>query len=214
MTTRKKTFFSFNPSIRSRYNRSFRKTKFNTIKSKMRKNSRRKSKYAVNEMKKYKENITKIKEEVDKMSSEIYKINNISKENLRTSWKKALLNYRKGNYNIASQYLLIYLLVASVLLNRHGTYRNTYKTSTTLLQPDINELMCGLLNYSERDYTFNHKSKAKASTNKILGPINYFKALFKKEKIFNKNNEEKVEDLFDLVYTCRNPYVKKIFTLI
>ena len=74
--------------------------------------------------------------------------------------------------------------------------------------------MCGLLDCSTKNPNFNHKSQSKAISNKIIGPINYFKALFKKEKIFNKDNDETVEDLFDLVYTCRNPYLKKIYNFV
>jgi len=222
MSTRK-SLYTFNPSIsmRSRYNRSarassFRSRKFNTIKTKMRKNNnRRKSRNSVYQMKKYKDNIGKLKEDIDRIAVGFFKMNNISKANLSASWRKGLINYRKGNYFYASQYFLMYLLVGTVLLDRHKAYRTAYKSSTTLSEPNVNELMCGLLDYStKRNSNFNHKTKGKAISNKLIGPINYFKDLFKGEKIFKKDNEEAVEDVFDLVYNCRNPYIKKAINLV
>ena len=51
----------------------------------MRKNNNRIFRNSVYQMKKYKENIGKLKEDIDKIASGIYKLNNISKENLNAS---------------------------------------------------------------------------------------------------------------------------------
>ena len=220
--SRRKSTYTINSSLRrrSRYNTtartpSVRSRKFNTIISKMRKNNNiRKSRNSVYQMKKYKDNIGKLKEDIDKIASGIYEINNISKENLNASWRKGLINYKKGNYFYASQYFLIFLLVGTVLLDRHKALRNTYRTSTTLSDPGVNEMMCGLLDNSTRNPNLNHKTKGKSVSNKIIGPINYFKALFKGEKIFYKDNEQAVEDIFDLAYNCKNPYVQKTLNLV
>lgn len=193
------------PSVRRR---------FNSIKSKMQKNNISfKSRQSDRKFKEYKQEITKMKDKLDSLKDEVYKFNNISKNNLNISWNKALRNYRKKNYSEASKYFVLCLLTGLVLLDRHGTYRKTYNTKTTIDYGNINELLCGLLDYSKinRDTNFNHKTVSKAQSNKVTGPINYFTTLMKSESILDGElSDDSAGKIFDFVYNCKNPYVKKM----
>lgn len=218
----------FNQTQKSRYNYSKTKSKSKSnsikIKSKISKqNSIRKTINSNYKLKKYKEEITLLKSNLDKIKDETYKLHNISKTQLNTAWKKALMNYRRGRYINASKYFLICLLIGMIMLDRHGAYKKSYQTSTSLSNPNAQNLMCGLLSYydnpkksvfNHKNPVFNHKKIAKRNTNRIIGPGNYFIKLLKEEDILLDGfDESSAEKIFDLFYNCRNPYVQSAFTL-
>jgi len=211
----KRNTHALNQRQRSRYTQS-RSKKVNRINKKMLKNnSRRKNINSNQRFKKYKEDITLLKYELDKIKEETYKLHNISKTHLNLAWKKALMNYRRGKYINASKYFLICLLVGMIMLDRHGSYQTAYKTSTSLSNTNAQTLMCGLLNYSKnpKDPVFNHKVITKRNTNRITGPVEHFIKILTDNKILLDGfDESNAEELFDLVYNCRNPHVQDIAT--
>lgn len=204
--------------------------KFNSIKSKLLKQSRLRKKINSNQkFKKFKEELKLFKNNLNRIKKETYKLHNINKTQLNNTWAKGLKNFRQGNYGRASKYFLMCFLIGTILLDRMGSYKTAYKTSGELVpvkigknvEKNTHQFMCGLLYHydiPQKNAVFNHKVTTKGMVNKIIGPAQYFKNLkksIKEEKIISDGfDDSSLEKVFDFVYTCRNPHIRSAPKLI
>ena len=163
----------------------------------------------------FKKQTEQVKTMLDKMiAKQATKSIYVDKIHLNNAWKNATNEYRKGNYLKSSHYLLLTLMTASVLLDRNKALTTSMSASTKLSNADGHALICGLLNTDADTPALYHKPKGKEITDRALGVRNFFKYMVGEKNILSENAEntdDAAENVFDFVYTCRNPYLKKLF---
>ena len=170
--------------------------------------------HAERQFERFKAQTDKVKTMLDKMiATHATKGIYVDKIHLNNAWKNATKEYKKKHYFKSAQYLLLTLMTASVLLDRNKALTTSIGAPTKLGNSNGHALICGLLKPDTDTPALYHKPKGKEIADRVLGVRNFFKYMVGKKNILSENADDVAENVFDFVYTCRNPYLKMLFEL-
>jgi len=169
----------------------------------------------------FKREVKEFQEKLDKIQKINYEELRINKKNLLDAWNIGIKAWPKNKFK-AINYFILAGLVSTILLNRHGSIKTALGVSTSLPNDKAHLLLRGIADLSPRDTTLTHKSQIKDIIDKCGGIykfIEYVQVVITDPKnaliegydeIKHLDNPDTIEKLYDLIYTCQNPYLNSL----